>query len=98
MLPFTVTEKQNHESTLNHMFTLCIAVMLKASCLLWEYLHKIQVNRDFFIDSSKRFLKRVLLHFGNKHGFIPVGNSINMKEYARIKIVLERMQRLYMNG
>ena len=46
-----------------------------------------------FIDSSKRSLKCVLLHIGNKFGSIPVGHSVNMKEeYASIKIVLQRLQ------
>ena len=46
-----------------------------------------------FIDSSKRSLKCVLLHIGNKLGSIPVGHSVNMKEkYASVEIVLERLQ------
>lgn len=43
-----------------------------------------------FIDSSKRSLKCVLLHIGNKYGAIPIGHSVNMKEkYEEIKKVLE---------
>ena len=46
-----------------------------------------------FIDSSKRSLKCVLLHNGNKCGSIPIGHSVQMKEeYDNIKTVLERLQ------
>ncbi|KAK4878970.1 hypothetical protein RN001_007116 [Aquatica leii] len=33
-----------------------------------------------FIDSSRRSLKCVLLHNGNKYGSIPIGHSTSMKE------------------
>ena len=52
-------------------------------------------SRDWrlFIDSSKRSLKCVLLHNGNKYGSVPIGHSVNLKEeYKNIKIVLERLQ------
>lgn len=46
-----------------------------------------------FIDSSKRSLKCVLLHNGNKYGSIPIGHSVQIKEkYDNIKTVLERLQ------
>ena len=37
-----------------------------------------------FIDSSKRSLKCVLLHNGNKYGSIPIGHSVKMKEEYEI--------------
>lgn len=45
-----------------------------------------------FIDSSKRSLKCVLLHNGNKYGSIPIGHSTSMKEeYQTISIILEKI-------
>jgi hypothetical protein len=44
-----------------------------------------------FIDISKRSLKCVLLHNGNKYGSIPIGHSTRMKEeYKAISLVLEK--------
>ena len=44
-----------------------------------------------FIDSSKRSLKCVLLHNGNKLASIPIGHSIQMKEtYENMKTILDR--------
>ena len=44
-----------------------------------------------FIDSSKRSLKCVLLHNGNKYASIPIGHSTLLKEkYNNIKRVLEK--------
>ena len=46
-----------------------------------------------FIDSSKRSMKCVLLHNGNKLAFIPIGHSIQMKEtYENIKTILDRIK------
>ena len=46
-----------------------------------------------FIDSSKRSMKYVLLHNGNKLAFIPIGHSIQMKEtYENIKTILDRIK------
>lgn len=45
-----------------------------------------------FIDSSKRSLKCVLLHNGNKLASIPIGHSTKLKEeYENIKLVLEKI-------
>ena len=45
-----------------------------------------------FIDSSKRSLKCVLLHNGNKYASIPIGHSTLLKEiYNNIKRVLEKL-------
>ncbi|GBL94787.1 hypothetical protein AVEN_244766-1 [Araneus ventricosus] len=42
-----------------------------------------------FIDSSKRSLKAVLLHNGNKYASVPVGHSTHLKEsYENIEFVL----------
>ena len=44
-----------------------------------------------FIDSCKRSLKCVLLHYGNDFGSIPLGHSTTLKEkYNEIKFVLEK--------
>lgn len=46
-----------------------------------------------FIDSSKRSLKCVLLHNGNKYGSIPIGHSTKMKEeYETISLVLKKIK------
>ena len=46
-----------------------------------------------FIDSSKRSLKCVLLHNGNRYKSILIGHSVILKEnYKNIKIVLERLK------
>lgn len=46
-----------------------------------------------FIDSSKRSLKCVLLHNGNKYGSIPIGHSTKMKEaYDTIALVLTKIK------
>ena len=37
-----------------------------------------------FIDSSKRSLKCVLLHSGNKFGSIPIGHPVTLKESMKI--------------
>ena len=45
-----------------------------------------------FIDSSKRSLKCVLLHNGNKYGSVPLAHSTTLKEkYDEIKQVLEKI-------
>ncbi|KAI6646931.1 hypothetical protein LOD99_9025 [Oopsacas minuta] len=44
-----------------------------------------------FINSSKRSLKCVLLHIGNKFACVPIGHSIIFKEhYATVKMVLQK--------
>ena len=46
-----------------------------------------------FIDSSKRSLKCVLLHKGNRYASIPVGHSVTLKEsYENVKNVLETLK------
>lgn len=46
-----------------------------------------------FIDSSKRSLKAVLLHNGNRFPTIPLAHSIRMKEnYDEMKILLESLK------
>lgn len=43
-----------------------------------------------FIDSSKRSLKCVLLHNGNRYGAVPLAHSVTLKErYENVKLVLE---------
>lgn len=45
-----------------------------------------------FIDSSKRSLKCVLLHNGNKFGSIPIAHSTKLKEeYNNIALVIEKI-------
>ena len=47
----------------------------------------------FFIDSSKRSLKAVLLHNGNVYPSIPIAHSVQMKEDREsVKILLELIQ------
>jgi hypothetical protein len=46
-----------------------------------------------FIYSSKRSLKSVLLHNGNKFASIPVAHSIHLKEtYENLQAVLEKIK------
>ncbi|XP_076043843.1 uncharacterized protein LOC143026937 [Oratosquilla oratoria] len=46
-----------------------------------------------FIDSSKRSLKAVLLHNGNKKPSIPVGHSVHMKEcYENMHVLLNAIK------
>ena len=46
-----------------------------------------------FIDSSKRSLKCVLLHNGNKLASVPIGHSIQMKEtYENMKNILDKIK------
>ena len=45
-----------------------------------------------FIDSSKRSLKCVLLHKGNKFACVPIGHSVVIKEhYLNVKMVLNKL-------
>lgn len=45
-----------------------------------------------FIDSSKRSLKCVLLHNGNKFASVPIGHSVVLKEhYESVKTVLSKL-------
>ena len=45
-----------------------------------------------FIDISKRSMKCVLLHNGNKLAFIPIAHSIQMKKtYENITTILNRI-------
>ena len=45
-----------------------------------------------FIDSSKRSLKCVLLHKGNKFACVPIGHSVVVKEhYLNVKMVLNKL-------
>lgn len=46
-----------------------------------------------FIDSSKKSLKAVLLHNGNKFASIPIAHSVKMKEeYASLGFLLEKIK------
>ncbi|GFO50462.1 hypothetical protein PoB_007696700 [Plakobranchus ocellatus] len=46
-----------------------------------------------FIDSSKRSLKAVLLHNGNKYSSVPVGHSVHLTEnYENMKILLNAIK------
>lgn len=46
-----------------------------------------------FIDSSKRSLKAVLLHNGNKYASVPVGHSVHLKEkYDNMAFILDRLK------
>ena len=46
-----------------------------------------------FVDSSKRSLKCVLLHNGNRYASIPIGHSVQLKEsYDCMRIVLEKIK------
>ena len=48
-----------------------------------------------FIDSSKRSLKAVLLHNGNKYASMPVGHSVHLKEcYENLDLVLNKLSYL----
>ena len=50
-----------------------------------------------FIDSSKRSLKYVLLHKGNKLASIPVGHSVHLKEsYETMKELLRKKKSMQM--
>ena len=45
-----------------------------------------------FIDNSKRSLKCMLLHNGNKFACVPIGHSIVVKEhYLNVKMVLQKL-------
>lgn len=45
-----------------------------------------------FIDSSKRSLKAVLLHNGNKYASVPVGHSVYLKEcYENLELILTKL-------
>ena len=47
----------------------------------------------FFIDSSKRSLKGVLLHNGNNHPSLPIAHSVVLKEsYDNIKLILQKVK------
>ena len=55
--------------------------------------YKPQDWRRLFIEGSKRSLKCVVLHNGNKYASIPIGHSIKLKEgYNNIKQVLEKLK------
>ncbi|GFW21037.1 uncharacterized protein TNCV_2702771 [Trichonephila clavipes] len=45
-----------------------------------------------FIDSSKRSLKAVLLHNGNRYASVPVGHSVHLKEcYGNLDFILNKL-------
>jgi hypothetical protein len=47
---------------------------------------------QLFIDSSKRRLKAVLLHNGNKYASLPIGHSVHLKEsYENLELALTMM-------
>ena len=46
-----------------------------------------------FIDSSKRSIKAVLLHNGNKYASKPVGHSVHLKEtYGNLALILDKLK------
>ena len=46
-----------------------------------------------FIDSSKRSLKGVLLHNGNKYPWIPIAHSVHLKEsYDNMELLVEAIK------
>ena len=46
-----------------------------------------------FIDSSKRSLKCVFLHKGNKFACVPIGHSVIVKEhYLNVKMVFQKLR------
>src|SRR5215469_13374988 len=96
---FIETGKQNCVSTFFQMASLSIVLILKGYFSLWDFQLMIQgIVQRLFIDSSKRSLKCVLLHNGNKYGSVPVGHFIKLKEeYKTIKIVLARLQYNFVN-
>lgn len=50
-------------------------------------------DRRLFIDSSKRSLKAVLLHKGNKYPSIPIAHSVHLKEfYDNMELLLEAVK------
>lgn len=55
---------------------------------------KYDVNEwRLFIDSSKRSLKAVLLHNGNKYASVPVAHSVYLKEcYENLELVLSKLK------
>ena len=62
--------------------------------LLQQRITQYQPNEwRLFIDSSKRSLKCVLLHNGNRYASIPVGHSVALKEsYENVEDVLETLK------
>lgn len=54
--------------------------------------HKVDEWR-LFIDSSKRSLKAVLLHNGNKYASVPVGHSVHLEEkYENLELILKSIK------
>jgi hypothetical protein len=53
--------------------------------------YKVKVWR-LFIDSSKRSLKAVLLHFGDNYASLPIGHSVHLKvSYVNLEPVLTKI-------
>ncbi|GBM33978.1 hypothetical protein AVEN_53841-1 [Araneus ventricosus] len=47
----------------------------------------------FFIDSSKRSLKAVLLHNSSKYASVPLGHSVYLKEcYENLALILTKLK------
>ena len=52
-----------------------------------------QDEQRLFIDSSKRSLKYVLFHNGNKFACVPIGHYLIVKEhYLNVKMVLQKLR------
>ena len=50
-------------------------------------------NWKLFFNSSKRSIKAVLLHNGNKYASIPVGHSVHLKEtYGNLGLILDKLK------
>jgi len=46
-----------------------------------------------FIDASKRSLKAVLLHNGNRYASVPIGHSVQLKEsYENLFMLLKNIK------
>lgn len=83
MLPFFTQED-------NLTFCLDVKGLLEKMGLLSQYDAS---DWRLFIDSSKRSLKCVLLHNGNRFGAIPIAHSTKMKEeYDTIALVLQKIK------
>ena len=92
----TITSFRTREQDLLPYFTeedklvFCNNVSGLLNCMgLSEYKPE---NWRLFIDSSKRSLKCVLLHNGNKFASVPIAHSTKLKEeYQNIKTVIEKI-------
>ena len=72
--------------------TLYFVATSQAFLQKWVFQNTIQIKWRLFIDSSKRSLKCVLLHKGNKFACVPIGHSVVVKEhYLNVIMVLNKL-------